>query len=75
MRLRWPELTSLGLLFIICLHLTAIGGAGVGLLAFLVLFLSARFFIQDAQVDEALARLDGVRQERVLDGHTGGGRG
>jgi hypothetical protein len=73
-RLGWAELTSLGLLFVITLHLTAVGGALVGFAALGVMFLAARCFIQDAQVDEALARLDRPLGD-VIDGHTGGRRG
>lgn len=55
-RLGWPELTALGILAVLTLHLTATGGALVGLCALGVLVLAARCFIADAQVDEALAR-------------------
>ena len=74
-RLGWPELSALGILTVLTLHLTATGGAWAGLCALGVTVLAARCFIADAQVDEALARLDGVRQVDVIDGHTGGGRG
>jgi hypothetical protein len=73
-RLGWPELTSLLLLFVLTLHLTATGGALVGLAALGVLVLAARAFIADAQVDEALARLDGQYAGYVIREH-GGDRG
>jgi hypothetical protein len=73
-RLGWAELFCLGVLSVLTLHLTATGGAFVGFMALLVTFLAARCFIQDAQVDEALARLDRPLGD-VIDGHTGGRRG
>jgi hypothetical protein len=68
-RLGWPELTALGIVAILALHLTATGGPIPGLCALAVLVLAARAFIADAQVDEALARLDRPLGD-VIDGHT-----
>jgi hypothetical protein len=57
-RLGWAELTALGILSLLTLHLTATGGPIPGLCALAVTILASRCFIADAQVDEALARLD-----------------
>ena len=73
-RLGWAELTALGILSLLTLHLTATGGPIPGLCALAVTVLAARCFIADAQVDEALARLDRPLGD-VIDGHTGSGRG
>lgn len=69
-RLGWPELTALGIVAILGLHLTATGGPIPGLCALAVLVLAARAFIADAQVDAALDRLDGCDLDDVIDGHT-----
>jgi hypothetical protein len=73
-RLGWAELTALGILSLLTLHLTATGGPIPGLCALAVTTLAGRCFIADAQVDEALARLDGQYAGYVTREH-GGDRG
>ena len=74
-RLGWAELFCLGVLAILALNIGARYGWLPALLALFVLVATGRMFIADAQVDEALDRLDGVHQEHVIDGHIGGRRG
>ena len=68
-RLTWLQLSSLGILSILALNIGANYGPLPALLEFGIVATVGRCFIADAQVDEALARLDRPLGD-VIDGHT-----
>lgn len=65
-RLHWAELMVLALLFALALNLGSQHGPVVGLLALATVPLTARTFIADRQVDDAIGLIESLKAGRWL---------
>lgn len=65
-RLHWAELMVLALLFVLALNLGSQHGPVVGLLALATVPLTARTFIADRQVDDAIGLIESLKAGRWL---------
>lgn len=65
-RLTWLELSALGVLAILAISLGANHGPVVGLLSLATVPLTARTFIADRQVDDAIGLIESLKAGRWL---------